>query len=72
MSVLDGITGPRDLDALSKELSEALAKKLDKLGKAGLAKVGKLGKAGELAKLDDFEPTGHVCDENCKKKPGGT
>lgn len=63
---------PMKIDALSKELSEALAKKLDKLGKAGLAKVGKLGKAGELAKLDDFEPTGHVCDENCKKKPGGT
>lgn len=63
---------PMKIDALSKELSDALAKKLDKLGKVGLAKLGKLGKAGELAKLDGFEPTGHVCDENCKKKPGGT
>ncbi|MBK7874200.1 MAG: hypothetical protein IPJ77_00330 [Planctomycetes bacterium] len=62
----------RKIEALSKELSEALATKLDKLGKAGLAKMGKLGKKGELAKLDDFEPTGHVCDENCKKNPGGT
>ena len=62
---------PQKIEALSRELGAELARKLDRLGKAGLAKLGKLGKAGELAKLDDFKPTGHVCDENCKKK-GGT
>lgn len=59
------------IEKVSRELSEALAKKADALAKAGLAK-GQLGKKGELAKLDDFKPTGHVCDERCKKQPGGT
>ncbi len=60
------------LGALSRELNQALAAKLAKLGAAGLAKLGKLARAGELAGLGDFKPTGHVCDENCAKKPGGT
>jgi hypothetical protein len=63
---------PMELEKLSKGLSEALAGKLDRLGKAGLLKPGKLGKGGKLANLDDFEPTGHVCTEECGKKPGGT
>lgn len=65
------------MNDLARSLDGELGEKLAALERAGLAgkglkALGKLGKAGELAKLDDFEPTGHVCDERCEKKPGGT
>ena len=65
------------MDALARSLDGALGEKLAQLERAGLGgkqpgKSGRPGKAGELAKLDDFKPTGHVCDESCAKQPGGT
>jgi hypothetical protein len=57
------------LKKLSTSLAGSLNQKLAQLGEAGLAKLGKLSAAGQLAKLEGFEPTGHVCDENCKKNP---
>lgn len=63
---------PLRIEALSKDVAKMIAAKLDKLGAAGLVKLGRLAKAGELARLDDFQFSDHVCDESCKKKPGGT
>jgi len=63
---------PEQMKALDEALRAGLESKLGKLAKAGLAQPGKLRKAGELATLEGFEPTGHVCTEECGKKPGGT
>lgn len=56
---------------LSKEASKVLGEKLAKLAKAGLLKDRKLAKAA-LARIDPEALKEHVCDERCKKQPGGT
>lgn len=56
---------------LSKHASKVLGEKLAKLAKAGLLKDGKLAKAA-LARIDPEKLKEHVCDERCKKQPGGT
>lgn len=64
------------METLARSLDGTLSEKLAQLERAGLGKslgkLGRPGKAGELAKLDDFQPTEHVCDERCGKQPGGT
>jgi hypothetical protein len=60
------------ITAISKELAEKLGLRAGELGKAGLIDAKSLAKLGELAKLDGFEFSEHVCDETCEKKPGGT
>jgi len=60
------------IEAISKELAEKLGERSAALAKKGLLDGKALAKLGELAKLDGFRPTEHVCDENCKKQPGGT
>lgn len=59
------------IESISKELAEKLGERSAALAKKGLLDGKALAKLGELAKLDDFEPTEHVCDENCGTKPGG-
>ncbi len=60
------------IESISKELAEKLGERSAALAKKGLLNGKALAKLGELAKLDGFEPTEHICDENCKKQPGGT
>ncbi len=60
------------IEAISKELAKQLAARNGELAKAGLLSAKSLAKLGELAKLDEFEFSDHVCDAECEKKPGGT
>jgi len=62
---------PAELAGMSQELRELLAARLGELAQAGLLKPGELRRLGELASLEGFQPTEHVCDERCGK-PGGT
>ncbi len=60
------------LQALSKELTAKLGERIDGLAQRGLLDARALAKLGELAKLDEFRFSEHVCDESCEKEPGGT
>jgi hypothetical protein len=60
------------IEAISNELAEKLGLQAGELAKKGLLGSKSLAKLSELAKLDGFEPTEHVCDASCERKPGGT
>jgi hypothetical protein len=60
-----------ELAGMSQELRELLAARLGELAQAGLLKPGELRRVEQLASLEGFQPTEHVCDEDCLK-PGGT
>jgi hypothetical protein len=60
------------LKALSSQISAKLGERLGALAKAGLLDAKSLQKLSELARLDEFRSSDHVCDERCKQQPGGT
>ncbi|MBL8861436.1 MAG: hypothetical protein JNK02_05435 [Planctomycetes bacterium] len=57
----------QDIQRLSRELAERLAARTGGLAQQGLLDAQSLAKLGELAKLDGFAPSAHVCDEECRQ-----